>query len=73
MKSRAMTESRQPLVQLKQRIRKRFGTFTAAGRAIGCSDTHLINILSGRRTPSVRLLRRIRDETGLRIGVDAFG
>jgi transcriptional regulator with XRE-family HTH domain len=32
--------------------------------AIGCSESHLSLILSGKRSPSMRLSKRIADETG---------
>lgn len=33
-------------------------------QAIGCSESHLSLILAGKRTPSLRLSKRIFDETG---------
>jgi hypothetical protein len=61
------------LDRLRRRIKEQFGTYTAAAVVIGCSESHLKNIVARRRMPSVRLLRRITDRTGLRIGLDAFG
>lgn len=76
MKPRAMKIRRKPphkLDRLKRKIKEGFGTYKVAAQAVGCSESHLKNIVARRRTPSVRLLRRITDETGLRIGLDAFG
>jgi hypothetical protein len=72
-RKRRSTKQRQALARLEQRITTRFGTWRAAASAIGCSLGHLHNVAHGKRLPSVRLLRRITDETGLRIGLDAFG
>lgn len=33
-------------------------------QAVGCSESHLSLILAGKRTPSLRLSKRIFDETG---------
>lgn len=33
-------------------------------QAIGCSESHLSLIIAGKRTPSLRLSKRIFDETG---------
>jgi hypothetical protein len=76
MKPHAMKIRRKPphkLDRLRRKIKQEFDTYAAAALAIGCSESHLKNIVARRRTPSVRLLRRITDETGLRIGLDAFG
>lgn len=76
MTVRRMSDSRKrrpALRRLDQRITARFGTYREAAEAIGCSLGHLHNVAHGKRTPSLRLLRRITDRTGLRISLDAFG
>lgn len=40
--------------------------------SIGCSRSHLTNILAGRKRPSVDLLSRISMETDGEFGLDAF-
>lgn len=40
--------------------------------SIGCSRSHLTNILAGRKRPSVDLLSRISAETLGEFGLDAF-
>lgn len=40
--------------------------------SIGCSRSHLVNILAGRKRPSVDLLNRIDLETQGKFGLRAF-
>lgn len=40
--------------------------------AVGCSESHLCNILARRKQPSIELLGRISGVTGNVIGVAAF-
>jgi transcriptional regulator with XRE-family HTH domain len=72
-RKRRSTKRTRALVPLQKSIAARFGTWREAASAIGCSLGHLHNVAHGKRIPSVRLLRRITDKTGLRIGLDAFG
>lgn len=41
-------------------------------QAIGCSESHLSLILAGKRTPSLRLSKRILDETGGLVPMDSL-
>jgi transcriptional regulator with XRE-family HTH domain len=41
-------------------------------QAVGCSQSHLHNIITGRKRPSINLLHRIADKTNGRVGLKAF-
>jgi transcriptional regulator with XRE-family HTH domain len=41
-------------------------------RAVECSESHLTNIIAGRRRPSIDLLARIRERTSGAIDLEVF-
>lgn len=51
---------------------ERHSTPAEFAREVGCTRSHLYNLMHGRKQPSVALLGRIVDKTNGRVGLSAF-
>jgi transcriptional regulator with XRE-family HTH domain len=50
----------------------RHSTQADFARDVGCSESHLANLIAGRKRPSINLLDRIIARTKGRVGIAAF-
>ncbi len=66
-----MKDSPRPLHPLAKWI-ERHSTPAEFARDIGCTRSHLYNLIAGRKQPSVALLGRIVEKTNGRVGLSAF-
>lgn len=57
-------------MELSEYLKKHFLTQKEFGRKVGVSQSHITNILSGRKSPSIRLTKRIEEETNGNVGLD---
>lgn len=47
-------------------------TIAGIAAAVGCSESHLRNILANRKEPSLGLAKRLSDYTGGKVRIEAF-